>query len=260
MPLEYVTVGLVALLASGLTLFSGFGLGTFLMTVLALFFPVPVAISATAVVHLANNVFKLLLVGRHANWHVVLRFGAAAGLAAIVGAFVLGLLSDLPVITTYELFGGIREIQAIKLAIGGLIIVFAVLELSPGLASVSFPSRYLVAGGLLSGFFGGLSGNQGALRAAFLIRAGLDKTAFVGTSVVSAIIVDTVRISVYGYTFVFADLSGEIAGLVAVSIIAAFIGAYAGVRLLQKVTLRFVQLTVAALMVVIGIGLAAGLI
>lgn len=259
MPFEYLTVGLAALLASGLTLFSGFGLGTILMPVLALFFPVPVAISATAIVHLANNVFKLLLVGRHANWQVVLRFGAAAGLAAVMGAFVLNLLSDLPVIATYELFGSIREIQAVRSAIGILIIVFAVLEMSPSLASVSFPQRYLVAGGLLSGFFGGLSGNQGALRAAFLIRAGLDKTAFVGTSVVIAIIVDTVRIGVYGYTFVFADLDGNLTGLVAVSIIAAFIGAYAGVRLLEKVTLRFVQLTVAALMTMIGIGLATGL-
>ena len=63
MPLETIIVALVALFASGLTLFSGFGLGTVLMPVFAVLFPLPVAIAATAVVHLANNVFKLLLVG-----------------------------------------------------------------------------------------------------------------------------------------------------------------------------------------------------
>ncbi|MDP3981751.1 MAG: sulfite exporter TauE/SafE family protein, partial [Chlamydiota bacterium] len=42
---------IVALIASGLTLFLGFGLGTILTPVFAIFFPVPVAIGATAIVH-----------------------------------------------------------------------------------------------------------------------------------------------------------------------------------------------------------------
>jgi uncharacterized membrane protein YfcA len=260
MPVEYIIVALVALFASGLTLFSGFGLGTVLMPVLALLFPLPVAIAATAVVHLANNVFKLFLVGRHANWQVVIRFGIAAGLAAVAGAYTLGLLSNLPVVASYELLGEVREIHAIKLAIGSLIIAFAFLELSPKIAALAFPPRFLTAGGLLSGFFGGLSGNQGALRAAFLIRAGLDKKAFVGTSVVTAIIVDTVRITVYGRAFQLGSISNDIADMVAVAIVAAFLGAYIGVRLLEKVTLRFMQLVVAALMIIIGSGLVSGLL
>jgi uncharacterized membrane protein YfcA len=239
MPVEYIIVALVALFASGLTLFSGFGLGTVLMPVLALLFPLPVAIAATAVVHLANNVFKLFLVGRHANWQVVIRFGIAAGLAAVAGAYTLGLLSNLPVVASYELLGEVREIHAIKLAIGSLIIAFAFLELSPKIAALAFPPRFLTAGGLLSGFFGGLSGNQG-------------KKAFVGTSVVTAIIVDTVRITVYGRAFQLGSISNDIADMVAVAIVAAFLGAYIGVRLLEKVTLRFMQLVVAALMIIIG--------
>ncbi len=57
--MELVLIGFAALLASGLTLLSGFGLGTALMPVFALFFPLPLAIVATAVVHFANNLFKL---------------------------------------------------------------------------------------------------------------------------------------------------------------------------------------------------------
>lgn len=260
MPLDLIIVALVALLASGLTLFSGFGLGTILMPVLAVLFPLPVAIAATAVVHLANNLFKLILVGRHANWQVVIRFGTAAGLAALAGAFALSFLSDVPVVTSYELFGALREVHAIKLVIGSLIIAFALLELSPRIAALAFPPRFLIAGGLLSGFFGGLSGNQGALRAAFLIRAGLDKTGFVGTSVVTAIIVDTIRITVYGRAFQFGNIGDDVADMVKIAMLAAFVGAYVGVRLLENVTLRFVQLMVAAMMIVIGVGLAGGLI
>ena len=40
------------------------------MPVFALFFPVPLAIAATAVVHLANNVFKLCLMARAVDWRV----------------------------------------------------------------------------------------------------------------------------------------------------------------------------------------------
>ena len=47
--------------------------------------------AATAVVHLANNVFKLALVGRHAVRAVVIRFGIPAVVAAFAGAAALGL-------------------------------------------------------------------------------------------------------------------------------------------------------------------------
>ena len=51
-----------------MALYSGFGLGTLLMPVFALFFPVPVAVASTAVVHLASNLFRLAFTGRQADW------------------------------------------------------------------------------------------------------------------------------------------------------------------------------------------------
>jgi uncharacterized membrane protein YfcA len=261
--LPHVVIGATALVVSGLTLFSGFGLGTILMPAFALFFPVSVAIAATAIVHLANNLFKLVLVGRQADWGVVSRFAVPAAFAAVAGAWLLSVLADMPAVASYELLGQERELHAVKLVIGLLIVVFAVLELSPWFAGLSFPPRFLVLGGLISGFFGGLSGNQGAFRSAFLLKAGLGKEAFVATGVVAAVVVDTVRLVVYGAAFYassFAALGGEVAGVVGTAILAAFLGAYLGARLLERVTLRFVQIIVAAMMVVIGSGLATGLL
>ncbi|MGA2225011.1 MAG: hypothetical protein ABSH41_11265 [Syntrophobacteraceae bacterium] len=74
----YFVVCLAALFTSGLTLFSGFGLGTILMPVFAIFFPVEVAIALTAIVHFLNNLFKLMLVGKYTDKGVVLRFGIPA--------------------------------------------------------------------------------------------------------------------------------------------------------------------------------------
>jgi uncharacterized membrane protein YfcA len=261
--MDYLVVCLAALFASGLTLFSGFGLGTILTPVFALFFPVPAAVAMTAVVHLANNLFKIGLVGRDADWRVVLRFGLPAALAAIAGASLLALFAGLQALATYELAGRPHEITPVKAAIGLLIVGFALLELSPRFARLSFPPRWLPLGGLLSGFFGGLSGNQGALRSAFLIKAGLSKEAYVGTGSACTVLVDTVRLFVYGAAFHaggWSVLQGDGAGLVLAATLAAFLGAYLGKKLLKKVTLRFVELTVAALMVLIGVGLASGLL
>jgi uncharacterized protein len=260
--MDLVVIGLVALLTAGLTLFSGFGLGTILMPAFALFFPVPLAIAATAVVHFANNIFKFGLMARQADWHVVARFGVPAAIAAIGGATLLNLFDRMPVLAAYSIGGSNFEITPVKAVIGVLIAVFALLELSPRFQALAFPARWLPLGGALSGFFGGLSGNQGALRSAFLLKSGLSKDAFVATGAVSAVIVDAVRLVVYGTGFMAGHFtqSRELAVPVAVATVCAFVGSFAGRRLLRKVTLRTVQLAVAAAMLAIGLALAAGLV
>lgn len=258
--MELLSIGLAALMASGLTLFSGFGLGTILMPVFALFFPLPLAIAATAVVHFANNLFKFGLMARQANWSVVAKFSVPAAFAALIGAASLTFVDRLPALFTYRLGGSEFTIMPVKAVIGSLIALFAVLELLPRFQALAFPPRWLPVGGLLSGFFGGLSGNQGALRSAFLLKAGLSKEAFVATGVVSAVVVDAVRLAVYGSALL-TDHFTQLRALalpVATGTLCAFAGSFLGKRLLQKVTLRTVQLIVAAAMLCIGSGLALG--
>ena len=54
--------------------------------------------------------------------------------------------------------------------------------------------------------------------------------------------------------------SQEILTPVVVGMVCAFIGSFVGKRVLQKVTLRTVQIVVAVAMFLIGAGLAAGLV
>ena len=261
--MDLLVICVSALIASGLTLFSGFGLGTILTPVFALFFPVATAVAMTAVVHLANNLFKIGLVGRDADWPVVMRFGVPAALAAIVGAALLARASVMAPWLAYEFLGRTHEITPVKATIGVVIVVFALLELSPSFARMAFAARWLPVGGLASGFFGGLSGNQGALRSAFLVKAGLSKESYVGTSAVCAVVVDTTRIVVYGLALqaTWGTATGGRAGfVVGAATLSAFLGAWFGKRLLKKVTLRSVELAVAVMMVLVGGGLASGLL
>ena len=261
--MDILIISVSALLASCLTFFSGFGLGTILTPVFALFFPVSVAIALTAVVHLANNLLKIGLVGRDAHWPTVARFALPAALAAIVGASVLVKTSTLLPWASYELLGQTHHITPVKALIGVVITVFALLELSPSFSRLAFSARWLVAGGLLSGFFGGLSGNQGALRSAFLIKLGLTKESYVGTGAVCTVAVDAVRLAVYGFTLpaALASIQSSQSGLlVLVAVMSAFLGSYFGKHLLKKTTLRFVEGIVAVMMTFIGIGLVGGLL
>ena len=262
--MAYLLVCTTALLVAGLTFFSGFGLGTLLMPAFAVFFPLQIAIAATAVVHLANNLFKLILVGRDAHWPTVLVYGIPASLGAIAGAFALSLSIGIPPLLTYHLGAGEHQITVVKLVVAMVIAGFAALELWPRFDELSFSRRYVALGGVISGFFGGLSGHQGALRSAFLLRAGLTKDQFVATRVCGAVIVDVSRLAVYGATLVLADLqqlrAGGGFGLVAAAAVSAFVGSFVGSRLVRKVTMTGLRRFVGGALILLAAALAAGLI
>lgn len=248
---DWLVVLVVALAASALTLFSGFGLGTLLLPAFALVFPLDVAVAATAVVHLANNIWKGFLLGGDAAMRVVVRFGLPALPAAFLGAW---LLLRLPERRLFAWAGG--EVTGLGVTLGVLIMAFALFDLVPRLRAWSVSPRHLPIGGALSGFFGGLSGHQGALRSVFLTKVGLDPKAFVATGVLCAIMVDVARLATYGV----AGLRPDSWPLVAAATIAAFVGAVVGKALLGKVTIDGVRKLVGGLLLGVGAGLASGIL
>jgi len=257
--MDYLTISLASAAAAALTLFSGFGLGTLLMPVFAIFFPVELAVALTAIVHFLNNVLKLALLGRFAEKSILIQFGISAILGALLGASVLIWLSGLEPFLHYSLGNLDLEVMPVKVTVAVLLVLFAVFELLPRFEQMSFKKKYLPFGGLISGFFGGLSGHQGALRSAFLLKSGLSKEQFLGTGVVIACVVDVSRISVY-YPYLSLDRMEGQAWLLAVAIASAFIGTFVGNRLVKKVTMRSIQMLVSVMLLGIAIGLAGGLL
>lgn len=255
--MEAILMALVAFLAAVLTFFSGFGLGTLLTPVFLLFFPADLAIALTGVVHFSNNLFKLTLVGRQADGGVVLRFGLPAVGAALLGAAAMVFLSGLEVRWTYGWADRTFEVTPFKLLLSVLLTFFALMDLLPYFRQWHFDRRWLSLGGFLSGFFGGLSGHQGALRSAFLIRAGLSKTAFVGTGVVVSCLVDLSRLSVYAGRLRVAGWEDHLVTLGIVTT-GGILGSWLGNRLLEKVTLARLQQLVALGLLLLSLALGAG--
>ena len=226
-----------------------------MLPVFAVFFPLEVAILLTAVVHLLNNLFKLGLLWGHIHWPTVLRFGVPGIMGAFLGAELMRSLG-----AREALFQGVRQpVDPLDLTIAALMLVFGVFELSKTLNSLSLSPKWMVPGGLVSGFFGGLSGHQGALRSIFLLRAGLNKEAFIATGVAIACLVDFTRLPVYISGGLLVALQAQWPLLLATTL-AAFAGAWWGKRLIPKVTMRGVQVAVGLMMVAISAMLASGII
>lgn len=257
--LEIVVICATALLASALTVFSGFGLGTVLLPVFAIFFPTSIAVAMTALVHFGNNIAKLALFGRWADKTVLRRFGLPALLASFVGARLLVTLTDDPPVATYELFGSMHDVTRIGLVVGILIVAFAAWEAIPRVTRIGFDPKFLALGGALSGFFGGLSGHQGALRSAFLVRCGLSKEAFIGTGVVIACAVDAARLFEYGRDMDFGPIR-ERWLLIVAAVISAAGGAVVAARVLPRVSMRAIRRLVTTMLFIIGVLLIAGLV
>ena len=257
--MEIIVISIIAFLVAILTFFSGFGLGTILTPVFMFFFPVELSIALTGVVHFFNNIFKIILVGGNANREVLLKFGVPAVIAALIGSTILINIADAPPLFSYILRGSLIEVSMVKFIISLLLIIFASMDLIPYFRDLTFDKNKLPLGGIMSGFFGGLSGNQGALRSAFLIKAGLSKEAFIGTAVVVSTFVDFTRLSVYATRFTQAGLIDNM-NIVLCATLAGIAGSFIGNKLLKKVTLKRLQSFVAVMLILIALGFGAGLI
>uniref|UniRef100_UPI0037BE4200 TSUP family transporter n=1 Tax=Flavobacterium sp. TaxID=239 RepID=UPI0037BE4200 len=123
--MEYIIIPIVALLASALTFFSGFGLGTLLLPAFALFFPIDVAIALTAIVHFLNNAFKFVLVKKHINWKIAVQFGIPALIFALLGAFLLDKITNTNILDEYTIREYVFQITLMKVIVAVLLIFFA---------------------------------------------------------------------------------------------------------------------------------------
>ncbi len=165
------------------TFFTGFGLNTILVPVFMIYWDAPLAVLMAGIVHLCNNILKVALTARSINWNLFLNFGMPALIFAFIGAQLLNTVKDT--------LG-----PQLKPVFGCILCLFALLELFNWKLPIQGPWAMRLGGGL-SGFFGGFSGHQGALRALFLSKLKLEPLVFVATTAVISLLIALTRVSVY---------------------------------------------------------------
>jgi uncharacterized membrane protein YfcA len=240
---------------AGLTLVSGFGLGTLLMPVMAIFFPIDIAILLTAWVHLANNLIKFGFYYKSISWKILLRFAPTAIIGAYLGSHLLQQIEKMN--SPLSIPSWHIETSIFQMILGFLLGVFAIIEWLPKEKRFNFPTSVLPIGGAISGFFGGLSGHQGALRSAFLIRAELSKEVLIGTGIVIATCIDVTRIYQYLGNQSYTVLQTNASILISATAV-AFLGVFLAQRWIQKVTIAWLQKSIAFFLIIFSVAMMLG--
>ena len=177
-----VPLGLLGcLFAAALTVPAGFGLATMTTPLFLIWFEPHHAIAGVAIVHGAHNAMKSRMLRQHIDGDALRRFGWALLIGALVGALLQSVIPPDPLL----------------LLVGIALIVLPVLKLSESWTSIRLPEAEDRLGGFGSGFLGGLTGHQGALRAMFLKQRLPDKSEYAATAAVLALVVDATRIPIY---------------------------------------------------------------
>jgi uncharacterized membrane protein YfcA len=171
----------VAIISGATASVVGFGIGSLLTPLLAARFGAGVAVAAVALPHAAATAVRCWRLRADINRSVLARFGLLSAAGGLLGALL------------YTRLGG----SALTRILGVLLLLTAAAQLS-GWSARWHPRGLLVAIlGVGSGFFGGIAGNQGGLRAAALTAFGLLPTEFVATATGTALLVDAARTPVY---------------------------------------------------------------
>jgi len=234
-PLFDLVVFLVAAIAGGVAALSGFGIGSLLTPLLATATGMKLAVAAVSIPHFVATGARLWKLRRHVDMRTMLNFGIFSAAGGLLGAL-------------FESKANSRSLSVVF----GVLLVFAGLSgLMGWMARVRFGRTAAWGAGFLSGFFGGLVGNQGGIRSAALMAFPLDKEGLVATATAIGVIVDLARMPVYvaaqGYALV------SVSGWIVLALVGCLAGTFWGVRLLGRIPARVYRPLLSGLICALGV-------
>jgi len=233
-----IVVFIAAAIAGSIASITGFGIGSVLTPLLATSVGTRLAVAAISIPHLFATVLRFWRLRRHVDRAVLIRFGIPSAAGGLAGALLHNVAAN----------------RALGVVFGLLLIFVGLSELSGLSRRMRFGNIVGLIAGAVSGFFGGLVGNQGGIRSAALLGFELDKQAFVATATATGVIVDAARMPAY-----FVTQGREISAIWIIVVIATLgtvIGTVFGERVLRLVPERLFRRVVAVLVLALGVYMA----
>lgn len=227
----------VSTVAGGTASLVGFGIGSMVTPLLAVRLGTDVAVAVVALPHAAATALRCWRLRRSIDWAVLKRFGVLSAVGGLAGALAYAVAS-VPVLTR---------------VLGGLLVLTALAQLTGGARRWHPRGPAVAILGLGSGFFGGIAGNQGGLRAAALSAFSLSPAAFVATSTATGLLVDAARTPVYLY--IAGRTLLDLWVLVAITTAGVVVGTLLGERILLGMTKERFATVVAIAVGILGIWL-----
>lgn len=216
---------------------AGFGIGSLLTPALATATGAKLAVAAVSIPHLIGTSIRFWRLRRAIDWRIVRSFGLTSAAGGIAGALLNTYATNRP-----------------------LAIVFGSLLVLAGASQVTgYAKRWRLrgtlawVGGALSGFFGGLVGNQGGIRTAAMLGFEVDKHQFVATTTAVALVIDAARVPIY--LMVEAQALGNLWIIIGIAIAGVVLGTLFGEKLLARVPEQRFRTIVGTLLLLLGLSI-----
>jgi len=235
-PLNHVvSIVLAGIVAGAIAAIAGFGIGSILTPLLALWVGTKLAVALVSIPHFIGTGLRFLVIRQYVDRHVLWSFGLTSAAGGLTGA--------------------ILHIWLRSTALGyvlGALLVFAGITGITGIASrMRFGARTAWIAGALSGLFGGMVGNQGGIRSAALLGFSLQLEAFVATATAIALLIDVCRMPVYAALQFHSVVAAW--PLTALATVGVVIGTLSGKWMLHRIPLNVFRAVVAGIILALGI-------
>ena len=217
---------LAAVVSGGVAGISGFGIGSILTPLLAVQTGTKIAVALVSIPHVIATAVRFWGLRHAVDRRVFINFGILSAIGGLLGA----------------LLNGKANSPALGLVFGGL---------AGWTERMRFGHRTAWIAGALSGFFGGLVGNQGGIRSAALLGFGISKESLVATATAIGLIVDAARMPVYVINYPHAI--AEHTTLILVAVAGVLIGTIWGVKLLRQIPERAFRRILSSLILALGL-------
>jgi uncharacterized membrane protein YfcA len=225
---------LLAFLSEIVGTIGGFGSSVFFVPMAQFFLDFKTVLMLTAILHDFSNTSKLYLFRKNIDKRLLLLYGIPSTVFVIIGALLSKYLQS----------------QYTELMLGIFLILFCGFVFMFPSFQLSTSKPGAIAGGTVAGFLAGLIGTGGAIRGMSLTAFNLEKNVFIATSAAIDFFVDASRTVVYIFNgYLLSSHLFYIPFLLAV----AFLGSYAGKRMLTKISQENFRKIVLSLLLLIGI-------
>jgi uncharacterized protein len=228
-----------SVLAGAIAAVSGFGIGSLLTPVLVFLVPLPTAhaVAVLAVPHALATAIRFARLRRAVDVRTFREFGVASAVGGLAGAVLQSQLAS-PVLT---------------LLLAALLVLAGTTELLRRRVPLPQTSGWRLTGGVLSGLFGGLVGNQGGIRAAALLGFQLRPRELVATATASALLVDAARVPIYFVTA--GSVIADSLRLLLLMSAGVTVGTFIGVPILGRIPESVYRPLVGVLLVALGVSM-----
>lgn len=197
------------------------------------------AVAIVAIPHAVATGIRWLRLRTAVHRPTFQQFGIASAIGGLTGALLQSRLGS-PVLTV---------------VLASLLVVAGTSEILERRLPLPRTLVWRLLGGAASGFFGGLVGNQGGIRAAALLGFQLEPRQLVATATASALLVDAARIPIYLLSE--GRAIGATVPLWIAASIGASIGTLLGVPMLSRIPPRTYHRLLGVLLVLVGLALFA---